>query len=664
MAVISAEISEDGKRVRVNFRFDWQVIKDMNTVPGARFVGKADVKQDDVPHWILPLDLESLRLFRRTFDGHDLRLGNRLKAWGREQTRRSKKLRSIALADHAELVELWNVAPRLARALFIGPLGKGKTEAELTTMKAEMLAGTIDLKFLTHLPPELLPSLVQSMRKGSYQQADTAFMSLAGDDGKIPHSPANFNHPGTGKTLEIIGAVLEAGMPPNSVNLVCAPKTSLESVWAEHLRTWQHLPVLVAGEGRAARDAMFHTARVMYQNDDGFWMVVNPEVIRQRRHWDTIAQEEVLLPTFPFIYEIQWNWFVIDEFHLMGLGNTSTLSYKSFRQVHSDRRMATSGTPIGGKAEKIFGILQFLRPDVFTSRWRFAEQWFDIFENDEGFKNIGDVREDRQDEFYQMLAQYAVRRTKDEVLPWLPPKDYIDLWCVMDGKQRKQYEAFAEAAEIKIEEEHLSATSIMAEYTRLKQFAFAACNLEARRDGTMRLIPIVETSAKLAPMLNVLEELGIAGSQIGGDEKVVIFSQFREVIDAVETYLLAKGVSVSKITGKVNSADARKVLIKAFQEEAEPRVMVMTTSSGGVSITLDRASTVIFLDETWTPDDQEQGEDRCHRGSRVHQVRVYYFRTKGTVEHEIWEVNEHKRHVNFSILDARRRGLRASRKAS
>ena len=66
--------------------------------------------------------------------------------------------------------------------------------------------------------------------------------------------------------------------------------------------------------------------------------------------------------------------------------------------------------------------------------------------------------------------------------------------------------------------------------------------------------------------------------------------------------------------------------------DSSGRVIVMTTTAGGVAITLDMVENVHILDETWVPDDQEQLADRAVNTSRMHQVGVYVYRSKDTVE--------------------------------
>jgi len=50
----------------------------------------------------------------------------------------------------------------------------------------------------------------------------------------------------------------------------------------------------------------------------------------------------------------------------------------------------------------------------------------------------------------------------------------------MTPKQSKQYKQFAAEAEVRIDEYNLTATGILAEYSRLKFFAAAYCDVEGR----------------------------------------------------------------------------------------------------------------------------------------------------------------------------------------
>jgi SNF2 family DNA or RNA helicase len=180
----------------------------------------------------------------------------------------------------------------------------------------------------------------------------------------------------------------------------------------------------------------------------------------------------------------------------------------------------------------------------------------------------------------------------------------------------------------------------------------------------MHPIPSNE-SGKLPYLLDRLAEAGIDPDDMVGDACAIVASQFKEVVNMVHAYLNYKGIPTEKITGDT-TGEQRAQIQRTFQAggEGAPRVVVMTTTAGGVSITLDRADTVHILDETWVPDDQEQFADRAHRASRMHQVTVYTYRSKGTIEQYIQEVTADKANINRQILDLRRQGFRADQKAA
>jgi SNF2 family DNA or RNA helicase len=176
----------------------------------------------------------------------------------------------------------------------------------------------------------------------------------------------------------------------------------------------------------------------------------------------------------------------------------------------------------------------------------------------------------------------------------------------------------------------------------------------------MQLIPTVN-SGKLLPLVERLAEVGIDPSDPAGDSVAIVASQSIEMVDMVEAYLEDIGISTVKITGKVTGPN-RKAAIDAIQRptgDNPPRVLLMTTTAGGVAITLDRADSVHLLDETWVPDDQEQLEDRAVNMSKERSVAVYHYRMKDTVEEYIYRLNESKGWNNRDVLDYRRNGFRA-----
>jgi SNF2 family DNA or RNA helicase len=458
-----------------------------------------------------------------------------------------------------------------------------------------------------------------------YQRAGAAFLArgnmLNGDD------------MGLGKSVETVAALIHQGLDIG-LNLIVAPKSSCESVWpAEILRWLPYANVLpIHGDSTAGRQKPNLVAST--------FVCCTPEMLR-RLDW---------------ILEVEWNSFTIDEFHLAGLTNANTrhdkgsIFFQKAMGVVCERKYAVSGTPMGGQPLRLWGVLHFLEPKIFSSKWRWADQWLEVKDNDFG-KEIGDIEPEKEEEFYKYHAQFILRRKKEEVLPQLPPKQRIEVTCSMRPRQRQHYRKFAKEAELILNDIHLSSTNKLAEMSRLKAFASGECVATRRTNGSIKLHPDFSKGGKADALLERLLEGGVDK----GDRQAIVGTQFSEVADSIFAYLSERDFNVAKITGSVGAKERGKV-IKSFQE-GELQVVVLTLKAGGVSITLDAADHVHVIDEDFNPDVQTQFEDRAHRMSRIHQVTCYYYRTRGTIEEEINEVVFNKQMTNEQLLDKVRQSL-------
>src|SRR4029450_5369435 len=91
-----------------------------------------------------------------------------------------------------------------------------------------------------------------------------------------------------------------------------------------------------------------------------------------------------------------------------------------------------------------------------------------------------------------------------------------------------------------------------------------------------------------------------------GNQSLIIFAEFVETAAAIAEGLTRHGISY--IDGSTPQK-ARNRLVDAFQA-GEHRGFVSTTKTGGLGLTLHRASNVILVDRPWTPGDAIQAEDR------------------------------------------------------
>lgn len=604
---VTAEMASSGRRMAVYFRYDRDDVASIKEIPGARFTPE----DKGGPFWTVPLDLETGRELRTKF-GERLNLGPDIKEWGIDLKR------------------------------------------EFDTLAAIAAANDVELEFL----PDLLPKLNATLRPE--QRVGVKY-------GALSKHPLFGDRPRVGKTLQSIGSLFEARMG-DGPHLVVAPVTALDTVWEWELEKWQKHLVLPAIGSKADRNRVIELAQRFHSEGEPFWLVVNFAMVAYRSMFiecqnhmvdDSVKVkracedcEEFKISEFPLIHEIEWNGCIIDEGSMSGVRNPSSATGEALGDVKALKKMALNGTPMGGKHVNLWGILHMLRPDVFTSKWNWAGQWLDVSDNGYG-KVIGTLREEKQDQFYRSLIPYMISRERTGV----PETEDVDVDVHMLPKQAKQYNIFASEAEIRIEEEELSATSILAEYTRLFQFATAVQRIEKERKlvhGEYQMVSVpypLPESGKLDKLLELLDERGILDGSF--ENPIVVFSQSSKTVDMLVDFLAKKKIKVAKITGAVTKKGARRQIIEDFQDGLY-QVLCMTTTAGGTAITLDRADACVFMDETWDPDEQYQAKKRIDPVTRMVPKTAYFLRSIGTIEQYKQDVNIGKNRNNLAVL----RGIR------
>jgi SNF2 family DNA or RNA helicase len=591
-------------------------------------------------HWHAPLDMESCRSLRRIF-GKDLVIGPELRSWAFNAKRNEERLGSIALGSEAPpLPVLQSKLKKAYEAVWLGPLGRFMTPEQ----REEALKGP-----------------------GSFQAADVAYVTAS-------PTPLIGNEQGTGKTLTWIASVWNADLEEGN-HLVICPRAAIDGTWEGELKTWQEgapkdVEIFACVDQRNDREEVLE--RFRKSTAAVKWVIVNPAMVQYVKDPTRTSKKCVAVKgakaqkdacyckarkgphehytnPYPVLHETHWTTLCIDEAHKGSIRNHRSLTSMGMFDLNvPEKRTAMSGTPMKKKGgHDIWGILNWLQPKVFTSSWRFWETYFVIDDNGYG-KKVGNLKPGVERDFFAMLTPYMLRRLKKEVAPWLPEKHYIPVNCTMGDRQRKQYLAMHESALVEFGDRELSATETLAKFTRLKQFANAYCNL----DGD-RLVPV--ESCKVDALLEKMDEAGMFDE--GETRKQLVFSQSLEMVRFVAETLRAKGLSVEIISGRDNKKSAqRKALIDRFQN-GDLRVLVIVTTAGGVSLTLDSADEVHLLDEMWSPDEDQQAEDRAHRVSRIHQVTVFIYRTIDTIDDYIMETKADKADTHTFILDTRRKML-------
>ena len=486
------------------------------------------------------------------------------------------------------------------------------------------------------------------------------------------------DQPGLGKTIQTIAAIVEADV--KGPILVVAPKAAVELTWPQELKRWlpdDEFEVIDAKTKPAARSLIAKQAASFQKRH---WILTSPNYIRIRaevdeyNHYVKVNGRKVIKPVGVGVlelFDVDWAAIVVDESHQTLAGATGNLKKQSAQRLglgalttrDGGLRIALSGTPFRGKECYLWGQLNWLRPDKYRAYWTWVKKHFNVRHNGWGW-DIGKMI--NAEGMYSEARDVMIRRTKPEVAADLPAKLYggwpldissnspVAVWLDMEPKQAQAYEAMVVKATVDLEGGQLMTNGILAELTRLKQFAGSYGKMSGEQ-----FVPTLPSN-KFDWLVEMLDERGIDGDlvnqpDLAGLPKVVVASQFSQLIDAFAEGLAEKGIKAHVFTG-ATSDKKREVIKDDWQNcpESDTRVLLLTTTAGGVSLTLDAADELVLLDHTWSFSDQEQVEDRLHRLSRIHQVVIWNVLSRGTIEEGIARANLEKEVSIKSIIDGAR----------
>lgn len=142
-------------------------------------------------------------------------------------------------------------------------------------------------------------------------------------------------------------------------------------------------------------------------------------------------------------------------------------------------------------------------------------------------------------------------------------------------------------------------------------------------------------SGKVMVLLKLLE------AYTAQKRKVLIFSQFTQILDILQAILKLKNTKYLILTGST-AVDVRQSLVDEFTEDESIPVFLLSTKAGGMGINLTAASVVIMFDQDFNPHNDRQAQDRAYRIGQKRDVEVVKLITRGTIEEDMLRLGETK----------------------
>ena len=353
-----------------------------------------------------------------------------------------------------------------------------------------------------------------------------------------------------------------------------------------------------------------------------------------------IADHDLVITTYPLLprdetrlREARFSLLVLDE--AQAIKNAHSQAAKVVRNIPAMRRLAMTGTPLENHLGELWAQFDAVEPGLLGSERQFNKLYRTPIEKH--------ADRDRQQRLNQRIGALLLRRRKQDVLPDLPAKTEIVLPLELAGAQRSLYETLRlaqhERVQQAVKERGLAQAGIIVLDALLK-LRQACCDPRLVKLPSARKIT---QSAKLDALLELLDSL------LAEDRRVLVFSQFTEMLGLIEEALRARHIRYQLLTGQTPARE-RTALVARFQEGDVP-VFLISLKAGGVGLNLTAADTVIHYDPWWNPAAETQATDRAHRIGQQQSVFVYRLICTGTVEEKIHALQARKADLAQAVLD-------------
>jgi SWI/SNF-related matrix-associated actin-dependent regulator 1 of chromatin subfamily A len=342
-----------------------------------------------------------------------------------------------------------------------------------------------------------------------------------------------------------------------------------------------------------------------------------------------------------------WDLVIADESHFVK--NPDALRTQALFGViaHRTRRLwCLSGTPAPNHAAELWPMLRTfgITPGSYG-------EFVAAYCTSSTYKNRLNVTGTRDAAAVRtLLAPVMLRRTKEEVLPELPPISFHDHLLdatALEPHMMEYYFARRYAVrEAEIIKRELREQNMLVDALKRLQHDPQAQQgaIEALFEATSTLRCYVGATKVQAVVDLLTEELDAKAY-----DKIVVFAVHKVVCDSL-MHKLQKYKPVLVYGGTLPTR--RQMAIDKFNNpKSGCRVFIGNINTAGIAINLTAAHQVFFAEYAWTPADNAQAAMRCHRIGQTKPVTVRFGVLPGGIDEVVLRVVRRKSRELAQVFD-------------
>ncbi len=429
----------------------------------------------------------------------------------------------------------------------------------------------------------------------------------------------NADPPGTGKGVQTIGVINRL---PEIKQVLVICRASGKVTWPRELPRWLTRPMTVG----------------VCQGSE--WPDGNPDIV--------VVNYDLLTRFRKQLRERVWDLLVIDESQQIknkAAGRTVEV-YGDFKtqvpRIPSRYTIWLTGSPsLNGRPIEMWPMLH--DAGIFANWQEYVVRYCDgkkvpvkkkwIIDN--GRRVFAGMQEAWETKGASNLAElqevlrssgFMIRRKKSEVIPELaePRRQVIELpvsgvKSLLD-QERDVYEA---------RESLLADLQFAVEKAKVSENAENYIDaVKSLRMGIMTVAREMSTLRREMAEAMIPAAIEFIGDVLENEEKLVVFGHHQCMVDSVAAAFKGKCV---KLRGGATTKQ-RQDAVDRFQTDPNIKLFVGSIGAAGDTITLTAASRIIFMEDSWVPEDLNQAESRINRmGQKMSGIYAQYLVLKGSL---------------------------------
>lgn len=440
---------------------------------------------------------------------------------------------------------------------------------------------------------------------------------------------------GLGKTIQVIGLLATLVQDHKCWPFLIVVPNSTCPNWRKEFKTW--VPTL-----RAVTYYGSSLARKLAQDHEMF-IRGDPDL----RCHVVITSYETMVDDYSrrVLSRIPWAGLVVDEGQR--LKSDKSQIYEGLSKMSFPFKVLMTGTPLQNNTKELFNLLQFCDPSKHADTLN---------------EKYGTLSKENIPELHELIRPFFLRRTKAQVLTFLPPIASIIVPATMSVLQKKLYKSILaknpqlikaifqrndeENQSLKQSERH-NLNNILMQLRKClcHPFIYSKAIEERTDDPDVAHRNLVDAAGKLQLLELMLPKLQARG------HRVLIFSQFLENLDVVEDFLDGLGLPHRRLDGRMTSLEKQKQIDDYNAENSQYFAFLLSTRSGGVGINLATADTVVIMDPDFNPHQDMQALSRAHRIGQKNKVLVFQLMVRGSAEEKIMQIGKKKMVLDHVLID-------------